>query len=103
MLHFPALLTLFLFLPALSLQMRNTFPRSVLRPYVGKTAAQRDLLPVRLVSHFSEISSEAVFAGTENTYDAGTSGKTSFRLRLHNHDLPFTGDSDPFVIGAPKI
>lgn len=59
--------------------MYNKFFKFVLSADIGKTAASRGTVVVRLVRLFVEVSREAVIAGTGASSEAGTSGEHSLR------------------------
>lgn len=68
--------------------MNTIFSEFVLRADVRETATQRGVFPGQLVLFFVEFSAKAVFAGNVTLSDDSTSGETSVRRRLHNHELP---------------
>lgn len=81
--------------------MNNTFLKSVLRADVGKTTAQRGRHPGQLGHHFVEVSKEALLVGTATLSNARLPGETSFRRRLHKHDLLCSEEFGQVATRAP--
>lgn len=83
--------------------MKNTRFRSALRLDLGKIAAQRSIFSRHCIHLCFEFSSQAVFADNFAPGDAGSSGKTSLRRRLHDLDLSCSKESDQVGTGALKL
>lgn len=56
----------------------------------------------QLVNDFPRVSRDAKLAGTTTISDIRKLGETSLSLRLHNHDVACSEESNRVVIGAPK-
>lgn len=69
---------------------------------LGKTAAQRRVLPGQLDHLFVDISGEAVSAGTASLSDTAIPDSISLRRKLKNPDLVCSKVFEQVVIGAPK-
>lgn len=82
--------------------MNNIFPKSDLRPDLGKTAAQCGLLSGQPVHLFVEVSKETMLAGTGTLSDDIVPGETFVCCRLHNHDLPCNEKFIYVAVGAPN-
>lgn len=80
--------------------MSDTFSTSALQAELPRNSAQRGVVSGELVHLFIQVSGTAVFADNAAVNDAGTPGENFSGLRVHNHHLPYTENSDNINVSA---
>lgn len=83
--------------------INTSFLRFVLSTDFGKTAVKRGLCAEEPVHLSVYVSSEAQMTSAGIFDDVGTSGKISFRRKVHIHDLGRNEKSGQVAVGTPQI
>lgn len=79
----------------------NNLLKSVLGSQLGKTPAQRGFTSGQPVHLLAKVSEDAVIAVTASPSDEGTSGVSSPRCKLHDHDHSCTEKLKKVVVCSP--